>query len=694
MIGVMGHINILTIVMDIKFCSFNCKGFNISNVKHIEEVLIDCDILLLQETWFLKSQVGTINQYFPDFNTYGISGVNETIVLQGRRYGGCSFLFRKSLSPRVIYIDVNSSRVCCIQIKTNLGYLYVFNVYLPCDTTNNVNLQEYNEVLSVISKCLETYKAEFCLIIGDLNTDLSRVNSGNTISLKSFVEKENLHFVVQEFSNNVQFTFTGINDNHSLIDHCIISQNLIKNVTQYFTEDSIDNLSDHIPLYCSVCCRVDYDISSNSNLLSNFKAQWSYASKEQILAYQLDLDERLQLFSLSDNILHCNHSSVCTHDLDITRFHDNIIHALSEAMNLHISQKYINRKQHNVIPGWDNEMNCAREESLFWHHIWIECSKPISGIVYDIMCRCRSVYHYKLRALKKKKQNKIRIAISKKALQDTNQRYWKSVKLLRKNNYNTTSTVDGHVGCKNIANHFQSKFKLLFNSVTSSSESLENVYNCISKKVEKYCCSHSANNEEHCHVIRKYDVNTAIAKLKTDKIDEGGILLSNNFICGTDTLHCYLSALYTSMISHGYAPKTFLQSSMLPIPKGARANLSDSDMYRSIAISSLLSKILDHVIIARQYSLLSTSNYQFGFKAKSSTVLCSTMVIETIQYYIERGSQSVYLLLLDASKAFDKVSYEIVFNLYNLITNFQGVNYPLPSILFPLRYLIIVYHQD
>ena len=34
------------------------------------------------------------------------------------------------------------------------------------------------------------------------------------------------------------------------------------------------------------------------------------------------------------------------------------------------------------------------------------------------------------------------------------------------------------------------------------------------------------------------------------------------------------------------------------------------------------------------------------------------MVNETIQYYIENRGKAVYLLLLDASKAFDKVSYE------------------------------------
>ena len=57
---------------------------------------------------------------------------------------------------------------------------------------------------------------------------------------------------------------------------------------------------------------------------------------------------------------------------------------------------------------------------------------------------------------------------------------------------------------------------------------------------------------------------------------------------------------------------------------------------------------------------MKTCNYQF--KAKSSTVLCSTMVNETVQYYTENGGKPVYVLLLDASKAFDKVAYNVLFN--------------------------------
>ena len=99
----------------------------------------------------------------------------------------------------------------------------------------------------------------------------------------------------------------------------------------------------------------------------------------------------------------------------------------------------------------------------------------------------------------------------------------------------------------------------------------------------------------------------------------------------------YLSFMLSSMINHGYAPDTFLQATMIPIPKSARANVTDSNIYRSIAISSIMGKILDNVIIEQQQFALSTSEYQFGFKSKTSTVLCSTMVVETVQYYIKKG---------------------------------------------------------
>ena len=94
---------------------------------------------------------------------------------------------------------------------------------------------------------------------------------------------------------------------------------------------------------------------------------------------------------------------------------------------------------------------------------------------------------------------------------------------------------------------------------------------------------------------------------------------------------------------------------MIPLPKGGKVCSTNADLYRSIAISSILSKILDYGIIDQKADYLGTSDYQFGFKSYSSTMLCSTMLIETIQYYDENRRQPLYVLFLDASKVFDRV---------------------------------------
>ena len=137
-------------------------------------------------------------------------------------------------------------------------------------------------------------------------------------------------------------------------------------------------------------------------------------------------------------------------------------------------------------------------------------------------------------------------------------------------------------------------------------------------------------------------------------------MFSDSIIHGTELLFDYVCILFNAMICHSYAPPSFIKSSIIPIPKGTKATLTDSDKYRSIAISSILSKVSDYIIIDNRKLAIQTSDYQFGYKSKS-TVLFTTMVIETIQYYAENGCKGVNLLLLDA-KAFDKVVFDMLFN--------------------------------
>ena len=55
-----------------------------------------------------------------------------------------------------------------------------------------------------------------------------------------------------------------------------------------------------------------------------------------------------------------------------------------------------------------------------------------------------------------------------------------------------------------------------------------------------------------------------------------------------------------------------------------------------------------------------TCNNQFGFKPKHSTELCIYTLKEFIDYYKQR-STSVFVTFSDASKAFDKINYWLLF---------------------------------
>ena len=115
------------------------------------------------------------------------------------------------------------------------------------------------------------------------------------------------------------------------------------------------------------------------------------------------------------------------------------------------------------------------------------------------------------------------------------------------------------------------------------------------------------------------------------------------------------------MLVHGIARDDLLLGTMIPLIKNPRGNKQSSDNYRSLTIGTGLSKLLDLIIIKQQSDALNTSELQFGFKEKSSTSMCTFIVLETIEYYRSKGS-NVHVLLLDASKAFDRVNYIRLFD--------------------------------
>ena len=118
------------------------------------------------------------------------------------------------------------------------------------------------------------------------------------------------------------------------------------------------------------------------------------------------------------------------------------------------------------------------------------------------------------------------------------------------------------------------------------------------------------------------------------------------------------------MIKHSFAPCKFGISTIVPIHKGSNLKASESKNDWAVALSSLFSKIRDNCILSMQSDSLQSDPLQFAYKEKASTVQCVSVICEVIKYYIHKDS-CIYMCMLDASKAFDRVNH---FSLFNKLT--------------------------
>ena len=74
-------------------------------------------------------------------------------------------------------------------------------------------------------------------------------------------------------------------------------------------------------------------------------------------------EELVEDHEINEMLMSSVNYSLCLKKELITEFHDNIITASYGAMQKHIP--YSHKSKSKVIPGWDIEMDIARDESIF-----------------------------------------------------------------------------------------------------------------------------------------------------------------------------------------------------------------------------------------------------------------------------------------------------------------------------------------
>ena len=648
---------------DLKIASYNCKYFDNLQCKldFMRNVFNSCGFLCIQEHWLFDTQFHRFDWLCDERVQFTATSAMDTNVIKcGRPHGGTAIVWKCSISYKIEVIDTVSPRISAIRVFiTENSSLLLFNVYMPTDQRyNGDNLQSYQDVLCEISSICHSFNADNIIICGDLNTDFCR-DSPQTDELKMFCDSEGLNPCVTSIDNNVNYTFEGANGARSLIDHFIVSDKIKDFVSCIYTIDSVDNPSDHVAL----CCDFNIDLNFIEVCIdkNNYEQRpcWYKASLIDIDKYKSVMNSLINELYVPRDALKCLNVNCKMHHAEIECFYNALVNDVCLAAGKHVLPSSGKHSGKNVrkIPGWNEYVAHKKENALYCHWMWKQAGRPCSGLLYENRKHARYDYHY---AIKKVRNNEDRLRSEKMlaAIKDNKQKnLWYEVNKLKGRKKSLPVMVDGVKGEDNIANIFADKYKHLYTSVSFDKAKILDIGKDLDGKINKFSSENVQNS-----FFSIEEVKCALKQISYGKSDGQTGLFSDHILHGTDELYDLFCDLFNAMLVHCMTPKDMLKSTMIPIVKNKRAQCNNSDNFRAICLQSVLCKLLDLMVLNREHNLLITSELQFGFKSKHSTALATSVLLQTVDYYIDNGG-IVYGMALDASKAFDRLEYSRLFTL-------------------------------
>ena len=652
-----------TVIDNITSLSYNSTGWSNFKADMINTILLTHSIMFctIQEHFLLANNMYKIQQAFPDYDFFGLPAIkNNSQINSGRPSCGLAILYSKKVSNYVTHISCpKSNRVHAV--KLNLPHSsYVFiNCYLTVDKQNHENdvlLAVLQDIKYIIDQCEDSCNV---VMLGDMNFQPTRVTDFANI-IRTFLSDNDLLSVWSKFNCDFTYCFTRLTQGvqrtfYSILDHFIVSPDILELCVEATALHLVDNISNHEPIYLKFKCLPNKipDVSCKKVDPSPLP-QWNRASDDNIECFKRDLERNLSGIDIPSECLHCIdvHCTDVNHRLQIDMYAHDVMQAISDSVDNNIPFSRVSSDSKPPVPGWHEYVKPFRDDALFWLNVWKSAGKPENCVLHNVMKRTRNKYHYAIRKIRKHES-----AVRKdKFFQDIQcgnvNNIFDNIKKSRKTKSTNANIVDGVSGPQNISDLFKNIYSDVYNKYDDGDSKLRDLLTDTNNKVTQ---------SDLCHVNRITEslVSNIICGMKNAKNDVDFNWRSDAIKHGSRELSSHFSSLFKTFIIHGHIPKQFQLCTLVPIPKGTKSKLC-SDNYRLIGISSLVLKIFDHVILSLFRDNFNSPYLQFGYQKGLSTTMCTWGVLETIHYFTSRGS-AMYLCLLDLTKAFDHVKHDTLF---------------------------------
>ena len=644
------------------FLSFNSRGFS-EQKQDFCKTLISQEIIgnreaifCNQENFLLRNSSYKITRTFPNHHCI-INPAVKSNHDKGRAKNGMFIAVPNSLINLVNDVSPGHWRVQAVTVSVSSSSILLVNSYFPTDPkTNDFNDDDLRETLQVISNVIEKNEVNSVLFLGDINCDFRR-NTRFVQTIKSYLEEYNLI----KSCGKYDIDFTHCQENNgithvSVLDHFFWNAAFDVNIMEAGVIHHCENMSDHSPIYClvDVATTLDDGGADTPTPATIVKPSWKRATKEQKAKFPAVLDEKLSVLSTPNEILSCK--DVKCRDANHCDKADDFICDLLECVEAAAAEALPTPNQSRtlpsntkLVPGWKTFVKPFRDNAYFWHQVWVSAGRPLNTELHRIMKKTRNIFHFQYRKCKKSEE-----LITKNKLLDAcingSGDIFSEIKKLRKSKPVAATSMDGVK--EDIPGHFKDIFSELYNSADDK-EDLLKVLSDVEARVDQ-------TSLLDVELVTPDIVKQAAKNLNDSKSDPQLNFSSDCIKNGTNELFEKLAVAIRCFLIHGHVTYFLLLATLVPLIKDKLGDLNSSKNYRTIAISSLILKLTDWIILILFGAKLGIDDLQFAYQPGVSANMCTWTVIETVSYFLRNGG-NVFCCLMDMTKAFDLVKHSILF---------------------------------
>ena len=645
----------------VKLVSYNCRGISVrhptkNNV--VNKLLESSDILCLQETWLWVQDLPRLNNLSKLFFGDGVATRDTSDgIFPGHPPGGAAILWRKELDPLIKVMKFQHDWIIGINMTMPPSHgegmgkeVIILNIYLP--TCSRENVAEFSSKLDQLRVILDDIESPSVILIGDFNANIYNNNISNFGELLiEFIEDVNMNFTSRELLPAGTYTFiSDVWHSCSWLDHVVATYEARQCIESLTVRKDLA-FSDHLPIEMNFVIERMTQFQDNDTWSSQSRGvRWDEITDHDANLYR-NFTSILGNAIVIPDVVHCRDLN-CNdpiHINAIAEFYSKILNCINEAAGFiapppkgssNANNSSNNRKR---VPGWNAYVEEHHENSRVAFQLWDDHGRPRHGPIFELKKRAQARYKYAIRFIKR---NSERIKNDNMALKFINNDHsvWRDINRDSNPRLPIPNKIDDICGSSNIADFWKQHYS--------------NIYNCVQNS--SYSFTHDFAEHELIPVVSLHEIYEAIYDIKN--VHSKGLdgLTISHFKLASRKMIIFLSLCFQSMLVHGYIPDQLMLSSITPIVKDKRGSFTTSSNYRPISVASVVAKIFERIILNRIHQYLTSNHNQFGFKAKHGTDMAIYLIKETLTKYVECNSL-VFMCLLDASKAFDRVHHGKLF---------------------------------